>query len=100
MSSASKGRAREHNARRWLEDMGYEVMRSAGSKGLWDLCGICRTGIVLVQCKTGRWPTPAERVELEDFQAPDNARKLIVRFNYREPLQALELLGRTWARIE
>ena len=100
MSSASKGRAREHNARAWLEAMGYVVTRSAGSKGCWDLVGICRTGIALVQCKTGRWPERAELLDLEDFAAPDNARKMVLRFNYRRPLQVREYVGGEWVNIE
>lgn len=100
MSTASKGRAREHNARAWLEDMGYTVVRSAGSKGCWDLVGICRTGIALVQCKTGRWPGTDELRELADFVAPGNARKLTVRFNYRKPLTVRELIGTQWVDIE
>lgn len=80
--------------------MGYRVTRSAGSKGAWDLVGFCLTGSVLVQCKSNRWPTDTEQRELQDFPAPANARKLIVRMPDRKPIQARELQGGLWVHIE
>lgn len=38
MSAASNGRAREHRVSKWMQDRGwFQVMRSAGSKGVADL---------------------------------------------------------------
>ena len=48
------GRRLEWRIRKLLEQHGYEVIRSAGSKGRWDLVAI-KDGIVrLIQVKKGR----------------------------------------------
>ncbi len=40
MNRARKGREREHQTRKLLEQAGYTVTRSAASLGLWDLIAI------------------------------------------------------------
>ena len=45
--------------------------------GEWDLIAIHTSGILLVQVKTDRLPSPAERQGMEDFPAPDVAVKAI-----------------------
>ena len=77
MSNYAKGRRAEYRSAAVLEAAGYEVTRSAGSKGLFDLIGISAADVVLVQVKSGRPPSPAEREALADFQVPPNCRKLI-----------------------
>jgi hypothetical protein len=52
-------------------------VRSAGSKGLFDLVAIGPRDIILLQIKSNRPPSPAERKALSSFVAPDNARKEI-----------------------
>jgi hypothetical protein len=49
------------------------VTRAAGSLGEWDLIGMDTSGMLLVQVKTDRLPSPAERRGMEDFPAPDVA---------------------------
>lgn len=56
----------ERNLKLWLEDCGYQVIRSAGSKGAADLVAFrVGTDPLLIQCKlsNGLIP-PAERVGL------------------------------------
>ena len=77
MNTAAKGRQREHKSRDMLEAAGYRVTRAAGSMGCWDLVGISATDVVLVQVKSNRPPSPAEREELSMFPCPSNARRLI-----------------------
>jgi len=51
--------------------------RAAGSLGAWDLIGVSASHVVLLQVKSNRPPSPAEREALRLFVAPPNARKLI-----------------------
>ena len=65
---------------RVLEADGYVCTRSAGSRGVWDLIGIRRTDVVLVQVKTRRWPKSAELRRMREFPCPKGVRRLIHRW--------------------
>ncbi len=77
MNTAHKGRRLEHRSRRLLEAQGYNVIRSAGSKGAFDLVGLSPIDVVLVQCKANRAPSPAEREAMRSVPAPPGTRRLI-----------------------
>jgi Holliday junction resolvase len=77
MDRAAKGRRNEHRSRRILELAGFEVIRAAASKGPVDLAGFSTAGVVLIQVKSGRLPSPAEREVLSLFPCPAGSRKLI-----------------------
>lgn len=83
MSSAQKGRAREWRSRDLLEREGYEVVRAAGSKGVFDLVGFRKDEIVLVQVKTRDWPGTEEMADLARFPVPPGVRKLVHRWRLR-----------------
>ena len=100
MNSAAKGRRNEHKARAWLESLGYEVTRSAASKGAWDLVGINQRGVALAQVKSNQWPGPAERLTLEMFPAPERTRRLMFRFDDRLPMLVRELVAGEWVDID
>jgi len=87
MNTAAAGRRREHKSRRWLEDRGFHVVRAAASKGLFDLVAIGATCVELVQVKTNRPPSPAERRAMLALAVPVNVRKRIHvwRTRAREP---------------
>lgn len=55
-----KGARFENEARKLLEESGWMVMRSAGSKGMFDLAAFGGHGCRLIQVK-GRTATKAER---------------------------------------
>lgn len=78
--SKRKGTRNEHRSKRLLEAEGYACTRAAGSLGMFDIVGIGPRNIVLVQCKTNRWPGRAEVEAIRSFQAPENARKLLHRW--------------------
>lgn len=80
MNSAAKGRHQEHRSAAILEAAGYRVMRSAASKGEWDLIGVSSADVVLVQVKTRDWPGGAEMETLRDYPAPPLVRKLVHRW--------------------
>lgn len=90
MSTATKGRRREHQSRRLLEAAGYSVIRSAASKGTFDLVAVSATDFVLVQVKCNRPPSPAEREALALFRCPVNCKKLI--HVWRDRVQAPTVL--------
>ena len=52
MTSYDRGRQVEYKAKKFLEDTGFEVLRSAGSKGCFDVVAIGKSCIRLVQCKS------------------------------------------------
>jgi len=63
-SNYQRGRRLEYDAAAALEADGYLVMRAPGSKGCADLIALKMGEVLLVQCKTDGYLTPAERAEL------------------------------------
>ena len=51
-----KGRAFEYRVKKFLEDMGFTVIRASGSHGKYDICAFYRNGnkslSLLIQCKS------------------------------------------------
>ncbi len=77
MNNYRIGRRQEYRTMRLLEAAGYETLRSAGSHGPWDVVGFNSVGIVVVQVKNSRLPSPEELEHLRSFAVPQNCRKLI-----------------------
>jgi Holliday junction resolvase len=75
-----KGTEREHRSMALLEAVGYRCIRAGGSLGVFDICGISREGIVLVQVKSRDWPGTAEMEAIKDFPVPPFARKMVHRW--------------------
>ena len=65
----------------WLEARGYKCVRSGGSLGEFDIVAIGEDDILLVQCKTNRGASPAEREAMKSFPAPDNCSKMVHRWD-------------------
>lgn len=57
-----RGRALEYRVKKWLEERGFHVIRSAGSHGRYDLVAISDREIVFIQCKLNQ---PSKLIELE-----------------------------------
>lgn len=83
MTNYEKGRKNEYRTMELLEASGYLCVRAAGSHSPFDVVGIGSTDIVLVQCKSNEWPSPAERETLAHIRVPTNARKLVHRWDDR-----------------
>jgi len=77
MSNYTKGWYREDIIRKQFEKEGHYVVRSAGSKGLWDLVAISSHFIVLIQSKLNSMPTVAEKKAMAEFVCPVNCIKQI-----------------------
>ncbi|MEM1668908.1 MAG: restriction endonuclease [Thermofilaceae archaeon] len=54
MTNYQKGRNFEYLIRKKLESKGFLVIRSAGSKGLFDLVAIKENEVYLIQCKKNK----------------------------------------------
>lgn len=71
------GAAFERQVRHALEADGYDVIRSAGSKGKVDLVAIKPMFLAFIQCKTNGLCAPAERAELIRVSGRANALPLV-----------------------
>lgn len=94
MNAARKGRRAEHRSRRWLEAQGFPlVVRSAASKGPFDLVAVGAAGVVLCQVKSGRGPSPAERRTIEAVACPANVVRVVHIWRPRRRLPDVIELG-------
>lgn len=80
MNVAHKGRRAEYKSIRILEDAGYQCIRSAASKGVFDLVAVKSDDIIFCQVKSGRWPGRAEMDAIANFEMPPNCRRIIHRW--------------------
>ena len=79
----TKGARNEYKTMRLLEIAGYICLRTAGSHGPFDVIALSASNILLIQCKSNEWPTPAERETMSLVPVPDNCRKLVHRWDDR-----------------
>ena len=90
----AKGSRNELKSKTLLESCGYEVTKSGGSLGDWDLVdvplGQPDTVSVVCQVKSNRWPSPAEMETLRESEV--NARKLVHRWDDREKFPKVKVL--------
>jgi hypothetical protein len=96
MNSARKGTRREHQVIAELEGRGYRCIRSAASKGTFDLVAHGHWNVIAVQVKCNAWPPPAERRELEVAPVPDNWVVQCWRYDDREKPRVLTLCADGW----
>ena len=88
MSGANyrRGADLERAAKRYLEDNGYYVIKSAGSKGVADLVaikglqGIQASETLYVQCKTDGYLLPDERVRFRQAALKSGAVPVVARW--------------------
>lgn len=79
----NRGRANEYKAMRILEKAGYNVFRSAGSHGVFDIIAYNSNGLRLIQCKTNDHVTPMDREAIEQVvNIPPNTSKELWTFYY------------------
>ena len=82
MSGANyrRGADLERAAKRYLEDNGYYVIKSAGSKGVADLVAIKPGETLYVQCKLDGYLLPDERVRFRQAALKSGAVPLVARW--------------------
>lgn len=97
-----QGRALEHRVRDLLVDLGFLVIRSAGSKSVADLVALPRLGRTpewvpggpwLVQCKRGGVLGPAEWNQLLSEALSVSAAPVMARYTPRRPIELFRLDG-------
>jgi Holliday junction resolvase len=66
----------ERAAKKILEDNGYYAVKSAGSKGKVDVLALKAGEVLMVQCKTGGYLSPAERGGLRELARRNGATAL------------------------
>ena len=93
LSNVHQGTRTEKRSTAVLERDGYVVTRSAGSRGVWDLIGIRRSDVVLVQVKTRRWPKSVEMRRLREFECPKGVRRLIYRWRAGQAEPDVKVVG-------
>ena len=71
MTNYEKGAKAEREAKKLLEMLGYDVVRSAGSKGMWDLVACYATHIRLIQVKVEGAMTPGEYESIKEYRVSD-----------------------------
>lgn len=80
-----RGRTFEYRVMAHFEELGYYVMRSAGSHGAADIVALRNPHKILIQCKIGRWADVkewnlfldvCERAGAAPFFAMNDKRKL------------------------
>ena len=84
MNAKAKGSRRERQTIELLTAQGYACTKAAGSLGVFDVIGIGPGDIVLVQCKSNRWPSSSELAAIAKFATPANCRKIIHRWRDRQ----------------
>lgn len=85
-SQYRRGADFERSLKKYLESLGYFVVRSAGSKGPVDLVAFGHDGIFFIQCKLTGKISAAEQKKLDDLAlthqvfgfvaTPDNYKEL------------------------
>jgi len=75
-----RGADLERAAKHYLEDNGYYVIKSAGSKGIADLVAIKPGETLYVQCKLDGYLTPAERVSFRQAALTSGAAPIVARW--------------------
>lgn len=83
MNTAAKGRRQEHRSMALYKALGFTCVRAAASKGAWDFVAFSNHNVVIVQVRSGKWPSPAERRELARFKAPVSVIREIHRWRRR-----------------
>ncbi|NIQ88667.1 MAG: hypothetical protein GWN93_06130 [Deltaproteobacteria bacterium] len=83
-----QGRRFEQRVRNYLEEAGYCVVRSAGSKGPADLVAFDQSVIMLIQCATSEEAkSERDREKLRDFAVNRHMAPVMVwKDGYRGPL--------------
>jgi len=78
-----KGKYYERKSRKLLEEEGYYVVTSAGSKGIWDLVAIGEKDIRVIQVKCNSVVSKIEKKRMIEFFCPDNVKREIWIFHQK-----------------
>ena len=85
MSKYTKGRRLEYKTIRVLEEEGFEWIRSAGSKGVFDIWACRGNVLLLVQVKANKKPSSDEVERIRSFHCPTTAAREVWVWRDRDP---------------
>jgi len=91
VSQYARGAAFERAVRHHLEDDGYDVIRSAGSKGAIDIVAMKPGELLFIQCKISGTVPPSERAEILRVAGLVGAIPVVA---WKQPRKARPLLDR------
>jgi Holliday junction resolvase len=83
MNCKAKGSRRERQTIELLHAQGYACTKSGGSLGVFDVIAVGPADILLIQCKSNRWPSSAEMIAIASFAAPSSCRRIVHRWRDR-----------------
>lgn len=93
LNTARKGARLERKVADFYAKQGYRCMRSAASKGPFDLVAYNRVNVLFIQVKSNGWPGSAEIQRIQDEAVPIMAQKLVVRWDdYQSAPQVREII--------
>ena len=92
MKAKAKGTRREHRCMRILESMNYRCIRSSASLTEFDVIAFNGVELKLIQVKSNRWPSPAEREAMGMVAVPKCASVECWRFDDRKRKPLLKKL--------
>jgi len=99
MAVYAKGHRRELIARKILEAQGYNVIRSAGSHGPWDLVAYKDREIRFIQIKSSR-PGPASREKiLQGPSGPLDVSREVWVYTKRKGFEIFNHQGDQWITV-
>jgi len=96
--SYRKGRYYENKTRKELEVAGFYTVRSAASKGMWDIVAIGKYTVILIQVKANNRVGPKERKQMEDFECPENTMRQIWRYYGVGKKEVSTLINGEWKK--
>jgi len=96
MAEYPKGRRRELAVKHFLEALGYTVIRSAGSKGPWDLVAYKEGEVRFIQVKSAKPSRPFLERLFRGPEAPMTPSYEVWVFQPRKHFQVYTQGGRQW----
>lgn len=92
MKAKAKGTRNERRSMALFEACGFKCVRAAGSNGVWDFVAYSPGSVVFVQVKTNAWPSALEVERMESEAVPQNATRLIHRWDDRDGLPKVRVV--------
>jgi Holliday junction resolvase len=92
VSNYAKGRRAEYRVQKLLEAVGFDTIRSAGSKGTWDVVAIGVSAVRLIQVKSDVRASKEEREAMKEYRTPAGVTKEIWTFFRRRREPVIEIL--------
>lgn len=84
MNKKKKGTRREYQSMELIRSLGYHCIRSSASRSPFDIVCFSEEDIILLQIKSGKWPSQVEVQQMRAFPSPTFVKKQIHRWQNRK----------------